>query len=102
MAVNKVVFGAVTIIDISDGTVTPSAMREGITAYGSNGEKLVGTIENYDGSHECSGVGSAGGGIDTSDATATASQMLSGATAYVNGVKITGTIETYSGEYLIS
>lgn len=36
--------------------------------------------------------------VTTTDATVAASKMLKGKTAYVNGVKVTGTIETYAGE----
>ena len=43
MAVNKVVYGTTVIIDISDSTVTPETLAEGVIAYNAIGERIVGT-----------------------------------------------------------
>lgn len=77
MKANKVVFGAVSIMDISDSTVTPETLGEGATAYDKSGERITGMMKS---------------GIDTSDATATAADIVENKTAYVNGEKVTGTI----------
>ncbi len=45
MPVNKVVFGAVSIMDISDSTVTPETLAEGATAYDKTGAKITGTMK---------------------------------------------------------
>lgn len=45
MGVNKVVFGAVAIMDISDSTVTPDKLAKGATAYDKSGERITGTME---------------------------------------------------------
>lgn len=44
MAINKVVFGSSTLIDISDTTATAGRIEVGYSAYGANGVKVNGTL----------------------------------------------------------
>lgn len=79
MAVNKVVINQDgvenVLIDITDSTVTPEKLAEGETAYDKSGEKITGTMSP---------------GLDTSDATATADDIVMPKTAYVNGERVIG------------
>lgn len=74
-AISKVVYGNTTLIDLTSDTVAADKLLKDYTAHGRDGELITGTC-TYD--------------SDTSDATASTSDILAGATAYVNGVKITG------------
>ena len=86
MAVNKVVINDNTVLDLTGDTVTPSDLREGVTAHDATGMQITGTRP-------------ATSGTDTSDATATAEDIARGKTAYVQGAKITGKLyECVKGE----
>lgn len=44
MAHNKVVFGDETLMDVSQDTVTPETLAEGVTAHNKDGDPIVGTM----------------------------------------------------------
>ena len=78
MAINKIIYGGNTLIDLTGDTVTPEQLAEGITAHDKSGAKITGT-NTYD--------------SDTQDATAAVAEIISGKTAYVRGAKVTGTMK---------
>lgn len=75
--VNKVIYGGQTLIDLTGDTVTASDILTGKKAHDKSGAQITGTC-SYD--------------ADTSDANATAAEILSTKTAYVAGSKITGSM----------
>lgn len=82
MGVSKINYGPRTVMDLSKDTVTASKLLKGVTAHDKNGDQITGTYE----------AGTSGGGTDTSDATAVASNILEEKTAYIASGKITGTM----------
>ena len=96
MGVSKVVYGNRSLIDLTADTVSAEDLASGVTAHGADGELITGTNTNDS---------------DTTDGTATAAEILSGKTAYVNKNKLTGTmpnvgaasgtISNVSGSYAI-
>lgn len=97
MANSKVVLSNGTVlIDLTSDTVDASHLLDGYTAHGANGEAVTG-ICTYD--------------SDTSDDTATVSEILATKTAHARGAAltgtmannggVTGTISTKAGQYTI-
>ena len=80
--INKVVYDGRTLIDLTGDTVTAADILTGKTAHDRSGAQVTGTCA-YD--------------ADTSDANAAAGEILSGKTAYVNGVKVTGSMPNREG-----
>lgn len=96
MAISKVIYGGNTLIDLTADTVTADKILKNYTAHGADGEKITGTC-TYD--------------ANTQDATAADAEILKDKTAYVRGVKktgtmpnngaINGTIATKDGQYTV-
>lgn len=93
---NKIIYGGNTLIDLTGDTVTAATMLSGYTAHDKSGAAVTGTC-TYD--------------SNTTDANATAAEILLNRTAYVNKTKrtgsmpnrgaVAGTISTVAGTYTI-
>lgn len=77
MGTSKVIYGGRTLIDLTADTITKDKLLKGYTAHGADGEPIAGAC-TFD--------------ADTQDATASDAEILVGKTAYVRGVKRTGTM----------
>lgn len=75
--------GTVKISDTEKAKIIPANIKKGVTILGQTGTCEAGTTTS---------------GTDTTDATASASDIRSGKTAYVNGQKLTGTIPNQAAQ----
>ena len=96
MPINKIIYGGETLIDLTGDDAMANHILSGKKAHNRTGNQITGTC-TYD--------------SDTSDATASADEILLNQTAYANGSKVTGTmpnngavtgtISTKAGQYTI-
>lgn len=73
------------LLDLTGDSVAPDKLAKGVTAHDKTGAPIVGTNTND---------------VDTSEATATAAEILAGKTAGVNGQIIVGTMPNNGGSVL--
>lgn len=96
MAINKVIYGGNTLIDLTGDTITAADLAYGKTAHDKSGASITG--QNTKDS-------------DTSSDTATSSEILATKTAHARGSlitgemtnngSVTGTISTKAGQYTV-
>ncbi len=77
MGRSKIVYGGKVLMDLTADSVTKDKLLVGYTAHGADGEPIEGAC-TFD--------------ADTQDATANDAEILVGKTAYVRGVKKTGSM----------
>lgn len=83
--INKLIVGEEVKFDLTQDDITADKLAKGIKAHDKSGAPIVGT-NTYD--------------ANTSDATATAAEILLGKTAYKAGEKITGTMPNQGAKTL--
>lgn len=77
MAINKVIYGGQTLIDLTGDSVTAADVQSGVSFHLPSGETATGTSTKDS---------------DTSEDTAVVAEILSGKTAHARGVALTGTM----------
>lgn len=82
MAINKIIYGSETLIDLTGDTVTAADLLSGKTAHDKSGATITGSC-TYD--------------SDTTNDTATVGEILATKTAHARGAQLTGTMTNNGG-----